>query len=251
MSPLLSDRLQPETPLLSRREVVRDIIEWDVYTWSECLSFWSPVVSQCSPSARRVLTVGERNGGISLWFALQGFKVVCSDKGGPSPKARELHSKYNVSGLITYEEVNVFEIPYPENTFHFVAAKSMIGGLKTQSKDPSTRTLDNQRLAVEELHRVLKPGGYFLGAENLRDNWLHQRIRYQVKGGRIGWRHLTICEIEWLFSQFSSVVQCCHGFLGSYVDRFGLDRLTGLLDRCLCPLLPPSWLYVSFIKARK
>jgi SAM-dependent methyltransferase len=209
------------------------------------------VVSGLAPSTARVLAVGERNGGLSLWFALQGFHVICSDVGGPTNQARELHAKYRVAELVTYADVNIFAMPYPENTFEVVASKSVIGGLKKIRKDPSTRTLENQRLAVGEIQRVLKPGGHFLGAENLRGSWLHQKVRTFAKNGRLGWRHLSREEIDSLFAPFAAVEQQCYGFLGSRFHLLGLNHLTSFVDSWLCPLLPPQSLYVSFIRARK
>jgi SAM-dependent methyltransferase len=171
--------------------------------------------------------------------------------GGPTSKAREIHAKYGVTELVTYADVNVFAMPFSENTFEVVASKSVIGGLKLIRKDPSTRTLENQRLAVGEIQRVLKPGGHFLGAENLRGSWLHQVARALAKSGRLGWRHLSREEIDFLFAKFSAVEQQSYGFLGSRSKIVGLNYLTSLVDSWLCPLLPPQSLYVSFIRARK
>lgn len=238
-------------PYLHDQRVLRDIIEWDIATWARALDFWAPVVSGLSPSSGRVLAIGERNGGLSLWFALQGFQVVCSDMGGPTIKARELHAKYGVTELVTYADINVFALPYPESTFEVVASKSVIGGLKRIRKNPATRTLENQRLAVGELHRVLKPGGYFLGAENLRGSWLHQAARTLTKNGRLGWRHLSREEIDFLFARFAVLEQQCYGFLGSRFHLLGLNHLTSFVDSWLCPLLPPRSMYVSFVRARK
>jgi len=227
------------------------IIEWDVRTWSHCLDFWAPVLHGLNPGLTRVLTVGERNGGLSLWFALQGFQVTCSDHGGPTAQARVLHENYGVTNRITYADVNIFASPYPDSSFEIVACKSVIGGLKLNPRDRSTRTFDNQTLAVAEIHRVLKSGGFFLGAENLMGTRLHQLTRRYSKRGRLGWRHLTTGEICQLFAGFDRVEQQAYGFFGSHFTLFALDRLTATMDSLLCPLLPAHWQYVSFIRARK
>lgn len=241
----------PPTRSLLPERVLNDVIGWDIRTWSPCLDFWSPVLQGLNPAAARVLTIGERNGGISLWFALQGFRVICSDYGGPPPSVKEIHAKHGVGALITYADVDAFAMPYPDESLDIVACKSVIGGLKLKRGDASTRTFANQRLAVAEINRVLRPGGLFLGAENLAGTWVHQKARELAKQGRIGWRHLTAGEIESLFKGFAALEQRCYGFLGSRVAWLGIDHLTALLDAALCPLLPESWLYVSFIRARK
>lgn len=231
--------------------LLKDIIEWDVRNWSRCLDFWGPIVHTIAPASARVLTIGERNGGISLWFALQGYQVICSDRGGPTQQARGLHQKHRVADLITYADVNVFSIPYENCSFDIVACKSVIGGLKLVYKDATTRTLDNQSRAVAEIHRVIKPGGAFLGAENLRGTMLHRLFRSKVKHGRVGWRHLSAKEITQLFDAFELVEQRPYGFLGSRFTTFGLDRLTAAIDSCVCPFLPAQWQYISFIRAKK
>lgn len=230
---------------------LKDIVEWDIQTWSRALDFWAPVLRAKHPDLTRVLTVGERNGGLSLWFALQGYRVTCSDYGGPTPQARALHERYGVSDRITYADVNIFACPYPELSFDIVACKSVIGGLKLVKTDRATRTLNNQSMAVGEIHRILTDGGYFLGAENLAGSRFHQLARGLIKQGRLGWRHLTIGEIGRLFSSFAQVEQQTYGFLGSRLTRFALGWLTATFDSLFCPFLPPQWHYVSFIRARK
>jgi SAM-dependent methyltransferase len=230
---------------------LKDIIEWDVRTWSHCLDFWAPVLHGMNPGLTRVLTVGERNGGLSLWFALQGYQVTCSDYERPTQQARALHEKYGVTNRITYADVNIFASPYPDLSFDIVACKSVIGGLKLIMSDRSTRTLNNQSLAIAEIHRVLSPGGFFLGAENLTGTRLHQLARGWSKPGWLGWRHLTMGEIRQLFASFDRVEQQAYGFFGSHFTLFGLDRLTAALDSFFCPFLPAHWQYVSFIRARK
>ena len=242
------DWIQIQKKTSSRRRLLNDILEWDVLSWAPCLDFWAAVMACCGPN---VLTVGERNGGISLWFALQGFKVTCTDRNGPTQRARELHQEHNIGHQVTYTESNVFALPFPDASFDIVACKSVIGGLKLQYADAATRTLENQTRAIQEIHRVLKPGGYFFGAENMAATWFHQKMRRWVKRGRVGWRHPTRKEIDLLFACFEIVEQQPHGFLGSKFSKLGLDRLSVAIDAWACPLLPADWQYISYIRARK
>ena len=117
--------------------------------------------------------------------------------------------------------------------------------------DTTTRTLDNQKVAIEEIRRVLKQGRYFLGAENMLGSWVHQGARKILKGKNIGWRHLKISEIEWLFKDFSSTQFRFFGFLGSFYMSENLNAVFSKMDSLLSVLLPKHWLYIGFIRCKK
>jgi SAM-dependent methyltransferase len=229
-----------------------DIIGWDVGNWSKCLSYWQPWFSAINKSTARVLVLGERNGGISLWFALQGFNVLCTDYVPLSENVRRLHMRWQVQERINYASADVFRLVYKDNYFDIVACKSVIGGLLLDYKDASTRTLENQKLAVEEIRRVIKPAGIFLGAENLTGTSVHMALRKIRLKGRLGWRYLQISEIEWLFKNYSACEQKPYGCIGTYWPRSsGLNVVSEAMDRCFSKVLPGNWLYISFVRARK
>jgi hypothetical protein len=52
-----------------------DIIQWDIENWSKCLDFWDDNIDLKSP--KKVLALGERQGGMSLYFGLNGHQVIC------------------------------------------------------------------------------------------------------------------------------------------------------------------------------
>jgi SAM-dependent methyltransferase len=236
-----------------------DIFEWDVDNWSKCLPYWEPWLTRLDRDTARILAVGERDGGLSLWFALQGFQVLCTDYHMPGERARLSHERWMMQDRIAYAAVDAFNIPYPENHFDVVACKSVIGGLVLQRKLLETRTLENQRLAVEEIRRVLKPGGMFFGAENLAGTKIHQFLRWMKHGPELGWRYLRTTEIQWLFESYAVCQQKPWGFVGSPWWKLGshwwrFERLTPcirVIDACLSNVLPRDWLYISFIRARK
>jgi len=230
---------------------VAEIISWDVANWSHCLSYWQPWVEPLDRTSSRVLVLGERSGGISLWFALLGFDVICSDYRLPGDDVRQFHQRWLVQERVTYAAVDMFSIPFPDNHFDVVACKSVIGGLKVDYKDPSTRSLQGQQMAVEEVRRVLRPGGIFLGAENLVGTGLHAGARHLRYKGRVGWRHLRLSEVRWLFGNYSVCEQLPWGFLGTHWPSRLLNRMTALMDRYVSRWLPADSLYISFIRARK
>ena len=48
----------------------KDIIEWDVVNWSKALTFWEKY-SKPITGGSKVLEIGSRNGGLSLYAALK------------------------------------------------------------------------------------------------------------------------------------------------------------------------------------
>src|SRR5262245_1501654 len=106
-----------------------DILEWDVENWSQALEFW-PRHSLLQLSGCEALEVGSRNGGLSLWLALRGAHVVCSDVDGPTEAARHKHQQYGVAHTVTYERVNALDIPYRE-AFDVVAFKTVVSVICT------------------------------------------------------------------------------------------------------------------------
>ena len=231
--------------------IALDYVEWDVLNWSRCLPLWSAYIRRYPPGKSRVLCVGERHGGLSLWFASQGFQVVCSDFGGPSSQARELHARFKVGSRIEYLDMDIFNSRLPDDQFEIVACKSVIGGLRKDPKDKKSRTIENQKLAVQEMKRILKPGGAFLGAENMKGSILHQWMRRAAKGKRIGWRHLSVGEVKWLFDEFADLDVRYFGVLGTLYRSPWINRVFHSVDRILSAVMPNSWLYISFICARK
>jgi SAM-dependent methyltransferase len=148
--------------------------------------------------------------------------------------------------LISYETVDVRRIPYLDEQFDIVALKSVLGALG--DKDGCMRP---QRGAVSEIHRVLKPGGRFLFAENMRGSGVHTMLRRRfVPWGR-EWRYFSKEEVQYLLSDFETVELSFRGFLAAFGRREWQRRLLHGLDLFLVPLLPSSARYVGFGVATK
>lgn len=233
------------------QDLLTAVMEWDVFTWAGCLDYWRPQLSHRTDRPQRVLAIGERQGGLSLWFALQGYDVVCTDVFPPHASARQMHARFGVSDRITYAAVDALSLPFPDASFDVVTAKSVIGGLKLDRRDPSTRTLATQQRAIDEARRVLRPGGWYLGAENLIGSRLHQWGRLLKNGKRPRWRYLTPGEIDHLFQRYARTEYTTAGLIGTRWSRPWVNRLAAATDRLLTPLTPASTRYVGFIRAQR
>ena len=114
------------------RDLMRDVMDWDVASWSKVVKLWQPVAQQ----NRRLdcLELGANKGGLSLWIALNGHKVICTDLTIPEERAKPVHSQYKVSHLVSFGEVDALNLPF-ENEFDVILFKSMIGGIARDGKD--------------------------------------------------------------------------------------------------------------------
>ncbi len=224
-------------------ELLTDIIEWDVCTWSHALDFWIQKSSSDFSSAK-VLELGSRNGGLSLWMALQGAEVVCSDLEGPTKTAREKHERYGVAHRIQYERIDATRIPY-KNTFDIVMFKSILGDIGSGGRK------ELQRRAVEEMYNALKPGGELMFAENLVASPGHKFMRRNfVSWGKV-WRYVTIEEVKNFMNIFSSFDYMTTGFWAAFGRSERQREILAMLDRVFVPLIPENWRYVIIGIARK
>jgi SAM-dependent methyltransferase len=221
--------------LLDSRELLGQFLQWDVRTWTAALRMWHPVVSKLSGA--RVLDVGARDGGLSLYFALMGQRVVCSDLHGPSEAARELHRRYEVADRVGYAAVDATRIAFPDNTFDLVCFKSVLGGIGASG-------IDFQRQAVREMHRVLRPGGHLLFAENLQGCWLHRFLRRHFIKWAERWRYVTLAEMDEFLIPFLQVRSDCHGILATLGRNERQRSALSALDWLLEPILPARTNYM-------
>jgi SAM-dependent methyltransferase len=211
--------------------LIRDIIEWDVETWSAALRFWESAVDWRG-APKMCLEVGAGNGGLSLWLALKGHRVVCSDLTSPANRAARLHAKYGVSALIEYAAIDATDIP-DRARFDIAAFKSILGGIG-RNNDRA-----RQQRAIDEMFDALKPGGMLLFAENLRASPAHRFFREKFVGWGKSWRYVTLAEMREFLRQFTTVQMRATGVIGvlgrTERERNLLARVdTWVLNR-LCP----------------
>lgn len=228
---------------LSARQL-SDVIQWDIATWKRALGFWMDRVPDLR--GKSCLELGSRDGGLSLFFALQGASVVCTDLEGPTLAAARMHAQYGMGDHISYGRADICGIPFPADSFDIVVFKSVLGALGDQDS-----TLGSQRLAVAEIHRVLKPGGWLLFAENLKGSPIHELSRRRfVRWGRT-WRYLAQGELEDMLRPFREATIEYGGFVAAFGRREWQRRLLHGVDRVLIPLIPVGWRYAAFGAASK
>ncbi|MDH6180373.1 SAM-dependent methyltransferase [Microbacteriaceae bacterium SG_E_30_P1] len=223
-------------------ELMRDIVGWDVRTWSTAVEFWNDHLGP-TDAPLRCLEVGAGPGGPSLWLALQGHTVVCTNFQNTEGQARPLHDRYGVTG-ITYQDVDATAIPF-ENEFDLVIFKSVLGGVG--------REFEAQQRAMAGMLRALKPGGRLFFAENLRSTWFHRAARaiaYRIRGS--SWRFMSVREMHQLLSGFREHELYTTGSLALFgVTEGQRGALAAVDDAFADRLTPPSWRYVSYGVATK
>lgn len=224
-------------------ELLKEIIQWDVKSWSKALSFWENNVDW--DRVENGLELGGREGGLSLWLALKGKNTLCSDLVNVKETAEKLHIRHQVTGFVNYEDIDASNIPY-ENHFDVIVFKSIIGGIGRGNN------FEIQKKVFREIHKALKPGGKLLFAENLISSPLHQRLRKRYVNWASEWRYVTIDELKECLGEFSSYELKTTGFLGTLGRSEGQRNFLAATDQLFWNhVSPSSWKYIAYGVAQK
>ncbi|WPU95869.1 class I SAM-dependent methyltransferase [Mucilaginibacter sabulilitoris] len=218
------------------REMIRDIVAWDIVNWSKAIKHWQNTVPVLN-KGYECLELGSSKGGMSLWLALNGNKVLCTDLNGPEEAAYQIHEKYNCSSKITYGSMDATNIPH-ENKFDVVIFKSIIGGIP-----------QDKAKTLTEIHKALKPGGKLLFAENLEATRLHKILRKNF--GTKGWDYLRMDEINEVFAAYNKVTYTTAGFFGCMGRNEWQRNFLGNVDTMLNWIIPNRSKYILIGVAEK
>ncbi len=219
-------------------DLTKDIVQWDVKSWSKAIVYWDKTIDWSS--IQNGLELGGRQGGLSLWLALKGKHIICSDLKDVKETAEELHIKHQVSSLITYEDIDATNIPY-ENQFDVIVFKSIIGGIG--GKD----NLEIKQQVFNEIYKALKPGGKLLFAENLIASPFHRYLRKRFVRWDDYWKYLSINEMNDFLKDFSSVDLKTTGVLGTFGRTEGQRNFLSSVDNLfLNRICPNSWKYICY-----
>lgn len=221
---------------------IKDIVEWDVYNWSQALPFWDNSVDFCK--VNDALEVGARRGGLSLWLALnQVPHIVCSDCEDNTMAAKPVHEKYGFHS-VDYTILDAGQLNSKEE-YDLICFKSVLGVVGVHNH------VQAQKLALDNMFQALKPGGWLVFAENLSGSFWHRALRrHFVKWGK-NWRYVTLDELmKWTASYSKVEVKTvgCFGLLGRNETQ---RRWLGKLDAVLAPLIPKRWNYIAFFSCQK
>jgi SAM-dependent methyltransferase len=224
-------------------KLTKDIIQWDIKSWSKALDFWENNVNWTA--IENGLELGGREGGLSLWLALKGKKVVCSDLKDVQKTAKQTHNQYDIKSLIVYEDIDGTNIPY-ENYFDVIVFKSIVGGVGNNDN------IEKQRQLFKEIHKALKPGGTLLFAENLIASPLHQKLRKKFIQWGNRWRYVSLDEMKLFLKDFSYFKIKTTGVIAAFGRNEKQRNLLSILDRFIFnPICPKSWKYIAYGIAEK
>ena len=225
------------------KKFLNDILEWDVTSWAQALQYWELAVPW--NRIEHCLELGGRNGGVSLWLALKGKSVICSDLMNVEDQAEKLHQQYNLEKPITYQDIDASNIPF-KNTFDIIVFKSIIGGIGRNND------LDKQKQVFNEIRKALKPGGILLFAENLSASRFHQHLRKKYTNWGQSWRYPSLYEMNDFLKDFSQVTIKTTGIMGTLGRNERQRKILAKIDQLILnKLCPKHWKYIAYGVAQK
>lgn len=227
--------------MYSKQELI-DILNWDVRTWSEILPCWDNQLKNFDKSNAICIEIGAREGGMSLWMALNGFQITCSDYIYDSDEAQKLHKKYRVERNVFYKKVDVLN--WQEKAkYDIVIIKSVLGALETEERI---------KTAIENIYNNLKDGGIVLYAENSSASSLHRLFRLKFTDWGRKWYYFDESSLKFFFKSFQILKFKFNGVSVVFANRLGMSKPFYKFDKyILNKIVPNTMKYMIYGYAKK
>lgn len=223
---------------------VKDIYEWDFITWGRSINLFRNELEkyiQENPDTI-ALEIGSRNGGISLWLASNyNIKVLCTDLINPKENCISCRDN-NIFDNVTFESLDILNIQYADESIDVIIFKSVIGALGSRI---------NQERAINEIYRVLKPGGILLFAENGKASQFHMLFRRIFNNWSKYWYYPNIDEMKFLLREYNDSRIETTGILATFFRNIWLNQFFAKLDVILMKFIPAKFHYVLYGYAKK
>ncbi len=216
----------------------KNYVEWDVRNWTRALDFWERC-SRLDLTDKRVLELGGRNGGLSLWLAEKGARVECADYDGPTDAAVSLHRGASLRHPVVHSRVDATAINSQE-AYDLIVFKSVLGsvgkidGLRSQEK------------AMAAIFNALKPNGELWFAENLSASPVHKFLRKTFIPWGNDWRYITSKELDSMLDQYDFQTTITLGVTANLGRTEWQRSLLSVADEIVFePLSPSRWRYIA------
>lgn len=220
---------------------LKTYFEWDTISWSRSLKIWEKHLRKRKDCL--ALEIGSRGGGLSLMLAKEfEIKVICSDLTSPEKTASVLHEKHNTKHKIQYNSVDCTRINYNDNVFDVVIFKSVIGALGS---------FEIQKTALNEIFRILKPGGVLLFAENMEASLFHMFLRKKFNRWSTYWRYPKLSDMQLFLKEYQVFEIGTTGFFATMVSAGILCTITSYLDMLIEKVVPAKQRYIVYGAAIK
>lgn len=223
------------------RDKLKKYLQWDADTFGVGLQHILDTIP--AGNGKKALELGANYGGISICLANEkGYKVICSDLENPRDKVLTAHPGIKDNASITFDNVNGLDIKYSDASFDLVIFKSVLGYINSK---------EQQQHFINEIYRVLKPGGYFCFLENSKASALHRFARKRFVSWGNNWRYITLKEMNEFLSPFSQFETKTNGYFTAFAKQGSLKYIAYLLDSTIMPFIPRSQRYVIYGTAIK
>jgi ubiquinone/menaquinone biosynthesis C-methylase UbiE len=217
------------------KEEINEIIQWDVKNWKNALPFWDAHFD--IKPGMKVLALGEREGGMSFYFAKLGCEVYCTDYNEMPEVTQKMHQEKGLAHKIHYKQIDIRDIDFEDETFDIVVFKSVLGVVNEKA---------GQDQSIKEIKRVLKKGGAFLFAENTAATKFHAYLRRKfIKWSNI-WRYIKLEDFQEWSELFSKSHFKVHGFMALFGRSEGQRNVISVFDKIVSPITPKKWKYIYF-----